>query len=194
MGKKKKKKWDSVWIIKKGETEREWNDLRVTKVLFTFTTLEIYLRSFTMSSVERRRRVLPSPIHPPSGPRQPHLIKKFKNNTRKLGIKQGCLFLPFPLNNRKCSQKGTNSFLKFKFGFDSDGHWLEAMMGVIPYTVVPKASFTKVQVNCVKANRNKITKKEQSNSKKFSLQIPSCVSKQQFSESPMSNRVIHWLV
>jgi len=37
---------------------------------------------------------------------------------------------------------------KFKFVFDLDGY--EGRMRVIPYTVVPKASFTNLPVNCVK--------------------------------------------
>lgn len=80
-------------------------------------------------------------------------MKKFKNNTRQSNKVAVFLLLFLSLNKRKCSQKSTDGFFflvfKFKFGFDLDGGH-EGRMRVIPYTVVPKASFTNLPVNCVK--------------------------------------------
>ncbi|KAI9552125.1 hypothetical protein GHT06_022462 [Daphnia sinensis] len=81
-----------------------------------------------MSSVVRRRRVFGTPIHPPACPLTP-LMKKFKNKHEREKTRNrtrlSLVFFRFfflLLNNRKCSHKGISSFLKFKFGFESDGH------------------------------------------------------------------------
>ncbi|KZS05022.1 Uncharacterized protein APZ42_031994 [Daphnia magna] len=69
-----------------------------------------------MSSTSETR--VRAPIHPPTCPPTP-LMKKFKNKHEKNSESNKVVLL---LNNRKCSHKGISSFLKFKFGFDSDGH------------------------------------------------------------------------
>jgi hypothetical protein len=81
-------------------------------------------------------------------------MKKFKNNTRQSNkvVVFLLLFLSLSKQAKVFTEKYRRFFFlvfKFKFGFDLDGGH-EGRMRVIPYTVVPKASFTNLPVNCVK--------------------------------------------
>jgi hypothetical protein len=108
-------------------------------------------------------------------------MKKFKNNTRqsnkvvvflRLFLSLSVFFLS--KQSKVFAEKYRRFFLvfKFKFGFDLDGH--EGRMRVIPYTVVPKASFTNLPVNCVKRKHKE---------EKYFEKKNTCISKYNFQQS-----------